>query len=366
LNQRPRFSSSTIANLEYARYLRRCAIHLLLARTPEDLPPQAHNARWNSVLLHWRKSRLSAMFFIIRVANGQVIPHWEESMSAIVFVGSTSEKREIVDQLEIALVDRGVTTTPWFASEAFKLSTSTVEGLLDAARQSDFGIFILTPDDITTSRTKTTPTARANVVFEYGLFLGEMGSRRAFAIMEVPPHLSPEERLVLPSDLYGIHIPQFSYRDTTELAGQMRVIATRILTAIDDEGLKTIRLRSKWNVIPEQRKFTVVLSKSRINAHWSRLREKKIVLAFRKRREPSPSLKTDNSIVIGEAFDIDRDDDLSIEATASPSLTFEPGDTFDGYIFLVPRRSVITQCTTIQQLFGQGCIKADHNFGKTI
>jgi hypothetical protein len=52
-----------------------------------------------------------------------------------------------------------------------------------------------------TSRGAEFDTARDNIVFEYGLFLGRVGPGRAFVIQE--------EGTKLPSDLYGITTPRF-------------------------------------------------------------------------------------------------------------------------------------------------------------
>ncbi|MCT1526048.1 nucleotide-binding protein, partial [Sphingobacterium hotanense] len=56
-----------------------------------------------------------------------------------------------------------------------------------------------TADDITKSRLETSKSPRDNVIFEYGLFTGGIGSSRTFLVME--------EGTKLPSDLNGITLP---------------------------------------------------------------------------------------------------------------------------------------------------------------
>jgi hypothetical protein len=71
--------------------------------------------------------------------------------------------------------------------------------LIDELDQSDFGLFILAPDDVTAIRDSSKQTVRDNVVFELGLFAGRLGIDRCFLI--VPRDV---EDLHLPTDLLGL------------------------------------------------------------------------------------------------------------------------------------------------------------------
>jgi predicted nucleotide-binding protein len=71
--------------------------------------------------------------------------------------------------------------------------------LIDVLDESDFGLFILSPDDVAAIRDDSKQVIRDNVIFELGLFIGRLGSDRCFMI--VP---SGVEDLHLPSDLLGL------------------------------------------------------------------------------------------------------------------------------------------------------------------
>ena len=58
-----------------------------------------------------------------------------------------------------------------------------------------------TKDDFSTVRDKGFETPRDNVVFEFGLFIGRLGSSRAFVVQE--------NGAKLPTDMVGITVPQF-------------------------------------------------------------------------------------------------------------------------------------------------------------
>ncbi|MDX2074387.1 MAG: nucleotide-binding protein [Alphaproteobacteria bacterium] len=80
----------------------------------------------------------------------------------------------------------------------FFASGYALEALEAAVADSDFAIAIAQPDDKTTSRGTENPTARDNVIFELGLFMGKLGRRRTILFQ---PEGQP---LKLPSDLQGL------------------------------------------------------------------------------------------------------------------------------------------------------------------
>jgi hypothetical protein len=80
-----------------------------------------------------------------------------------------------------------------------ELGHSIFGGLLKAADQFDFAVFVFDADDITYSRKKQVRSVRNNVVFELGLFTGRMGRGRTFWISSEGPQ-APH----IPTDLGGI------------------------------------------------------------------------------------------------------------------------------------------------------------------
>lgn len=83
----------------------------------------------------------------------------------------------------------------------FSFNSSYFETLLRSASLYDLGVLVATGDDFTRSRDKPFRSARDNVLFEFGLFLGRLGPRKAFFLRE--------EGTKLPSDFFGISLPAF-------------------------------------------------------------------------------------------------------------------------------------------------------------
>jgi hypothetical protein len=107
--------------------------------------------------------------------------------------------------------------------------------LLNSASFYDYGLAILTPDDVQLGRTKGQSTTevgikrapRDNVIFEAGLFLGRLGPSRSFVMLH--------RKAKLPSDLAGAIHTEFDAEDLTNseqlregTSDACRVLATQI------------------------------------------------------------------------------------------------------------------------------------------
>lgn len=117
-------------------------------------------------------------------------------MKPRLFIGCSTEALPIGYAVQEALeCDAHVTV---FTQDVFKPSVPAIEAILDAVSHSDFGLFILAPDDLTLTRGVSVQVPRDNVLFELGVFSGRLG-RKAFFMM---PSDIPDFHL--PSDLLGI------------------------------------------------------------------------------------------------------------------------------------------------------------------
>lgn len=113
------------------------------------------------------------------------------------FIGSATESLDIAYAAQEAL-EHDAEVTVW-SQGIFDLSKYTLDALVDLLDEVDFGLFVLTPSDITTMRDQSMRTVRDNVVFELGMFIGRLGRERSFIV--VP---RKAEELHLPTDLLGI------------------------------------------------------------------------------------------------------------------------------------------------------------------
>lgn len=118
-------------------------------------------------------------------------------MKTKIFIGSSSEAVDIADAIH-ANLSRYAECIVW--KHAFNPTQNTLSELMRNLRDTDFGVFVFSPDDLATMRGRTNVVARDNVIFELGMFIGRLGSDRTFFLI---PENSTS--LHLPSDLAGVN-----------------------------------------------------------------------------------------------------------------------------------------------------------------
>lgn len=112
------------------------------------------------------------------------------------FIASSVESLSIAEAVNVNL-DHDLEVTIW-TSGTFKLSSSTIEDLVEKSSTVDFALFIFAPVDITTIKNRKEHVVRDNVIFEMGLFVGAIGKSRSFVLRprDIDMHL--------PTDLLGV------------------------------------------------------------------------------------------------------------------------------------------------------------------
>jgi len=118
-------------------------------------------------------------------------------MKPRVFLGSSVEGLRIAYAIQQNL-NYDADVTVW-TQDIFKLSSNTLDDLLEALSNQDFAVFVFQPDDITQIRSSKFKTVRDNVIFELGLSIGRLGKKRVFFLI---PENSPNFHL--PTDLVGV------------------------------------------------------------------------------------------------------------------------------------------------------------------
>lgn len=141
-----------------------------------------------------------------------------------VFVGSSTEGLPVAEAIQLGL-DHAAEVTIWHQG-VFGLSRGTLEELVRASKNFDFAVLVLTPDDLTVHRESVNNSARDNVIFELGLFIGTLGRDRTFIIY--PRDNQPR----LPSDLAGVTSLTYRTRSDNNLRAAVGPACTEIKEVI--------------------------------------------------------------------------------------------------------------------------------------
>jgi hypothetical protein len=151
----------------------------------------------------------------------------QDDIKPRVFIGSSSEKLPVAKALQRSLGSE-VYSTVWY--QIFRPADFIIESILEALSDNDFGIFIVTGDDVVKSRGYKSESPRDNVVLELGLFIGRLGRRCSFIV--IPKSL--ESKLRLPTDLLGI--TYLCYDDGHDnLEAALGPVTTKIMEQINAE-----------------------------------------------------------------------------------------------------------------------------------
>jgi Predicted nucleotide-binding protein containing TIR-like domain len=121
------------------------------------------------------------------------------------------------------------------AENAFKLSHTAIESLLEMLEDTDFAVVIVTPDDARQAEGYDSEAARENVLLEFALATGRLGRDRSFL---VAPRDAPD--LQLPTHMLGIGLARYYWsRGENDWLTELGPAASKIRRAIS----KTRRLR---------------------------------------------------------------------------------------------------------------------------
>ncbi len=157
-----------------------------------------------------------------------------------VFIGSSTPALPIARALKRGLSEVADVSV-W--DTAFDAGTWLLGGILDRARVSDFGIFVIRPDDTVRIGSTGYSTVRDNVLFEAGIFMGALGPQRTILLW---PTSQRSQRLRLPTDLEGLLRETYTPSRSDEDAPNLRQPVARIRERVVSMGRA---LRTGYNEI---------------------------------------------------------------------------------------------------------------------
>jgi predicted nucleotide-binding protein len=150
----------------------------------------------------------------------------------VVFVGSTVERLPVARAIQDACQYDFWTTRLW-TDGVFGAGKTTIESLAAQVESLDFGLLVVTADDVVEMRGAQSPTPRDNVVFELGLLMGALGRERTFMV-----RLRDERNLKLPSDLLGVKALEI-------VPGSEADLPSRVAPAVNELRTIVSRLRCR-------------------------------------------------------------------------------------------------------------------------
>lgn len=115
----------------------------------------------------------------------------------VLFIGSSTEALEIANELQLGFKHDKFEAIVW-PNGVFGAGGIPFDSLVQVASQADFAAFVISPDDTVLSRKGEHLAPRDNVVFELGLFMGQLARERVFLVKEHSTDVK------IPSDLLGI------------------------------------------------------------------------------------------------------------------------------------------------------------------
>lgn len=146
------------------------------------------------------------------------------------FIASSAESLPIAEAVNVNL-DHEFEVTVW-KNGTFKLSSTTIDDLVEKSSFVDFALFIFAPDDVSTIRSRNEHVVRDNVIFEMGLFVGAIGKSRSFV-------LKPRDiDMHLPTDLLGVTPADYdASRSDGDLVSATNRACSLIKAEVERQGL---------------------------------------------------------------------------------------------------------------------------------
>ena len=135
------------------------------------------------------------------------------------FLGCSAESLVVAQEIQLGLKHDKINAVVW-TNGVFGPSSITIDALLTEVNESDFAVFVFSPDDKVVSRKHQYSAPRDNTIFELGLFMGRLERNRTFIVKE---HSSDVK---IPTDLLGITPLTYVYRDGEDLTAAVATVCT--------------------------------------------------------------------------------------------------------------------------------------------
>lgn len=167
-----------------------------------------------------------------RLRNRNRMVRWPNERPHV-FICSSSENLAVAEAIRLGLEHHNSSVSVW-TDQVFGPMKHTMEDLEREVQSTDVAIAVVGTEDVVRSRKKQMAAPRDNVIFELGLFMGQLGRERAIIVMP------RGAKLKLPSDLLGLnplsYSPPSDPTDARQLAVSLGPVCTQLKTAITQLG----------------------------------------------------------------------------------------------------------------------------------
>ncbi|MEL6579109.1 MAG: TIR domain-containing protein [Cyanobacteria bacterium J06621_12] len=180
-----------------------------------------HSFLWRNIAVEIA-SRLRQRNHLVRTSND--IPR--------IFIGCSVEALYIAREIQKGLEHDEMIVKIW-TDGVFKASNFPIEDLETQLEESDFGVLLLTADDIVKSRDSEQSIPRDNILLELGLFIGRLSRSRTLMLCQRKTDLK------FPSDLYGINTIQYEVGNSRDMPSLMGSVCHDIRKIVEEKGTRT-------------------------------------------------------------------------------------------------------------------------------
>lgn len=149
----------------------------------------------------------------------------------VLFIGCSTEALQIANEIQAGLKHDSFEVVVW-TNGVFGPSGTAFDSLEKMAQDSDFAAFVVSPDDKVISRGGEDLAPRDNVVFELGLFMGQLARERVFLIKEHSTDVK------IPSDLLGVTPMTYVSKSNGSIEAAVATVCHELRKAISKLGVR--------------------------------------------------------------------------------------------------------------------------------
>lgn len=158
----------------------------------------------------------------------------EEMSKPTLFMGSSKESKWIMHEMQ-GILSKYCVVKSWDI-DVFQPGDFALESLHREVLLSDFALLIIYPDDVIIKRDESAYTARDNVLFELGLFMGVFGRHRTFCLLVSDKSRGESKEVLIPSDLKGLTTFPLTILDNgTRFEPDLKILCNSLKDRIREE-----------------------------------------------------------------------------------------------------------------------------------